>query len=121
MRAILGRSARVPAADTLPVNWFSVSSFGHRRKETRNQAIKFNSNYALPYNNRGIIKRNKGDVAGAIADFDRAITLNPKYANAYRNRGVAKQKKGDNDGAIADFNRAIKLGQQRADVEMAPN
>jgi Flp pilus assembly protein TadD len=52
----------------------------------------------------GIIKRNKGDVAGAIADFDRAVTPNPKNANAYRNRGVAKQKKGDNDGAIADFN-----------------
>ena len=40
-----------------------------------NQAIKINPNYALAYNNRGNIKRTKGDIDGAIADFDRAIKL----------------------------------------------
>jgi hypothetical protein len=49
---------------------------------------------ALAYNNRGIVKRNKGDIDGAIADFDRAITINPKYANAYRNRVLRSKRKG---------------------------
>ncbi len=38
-----------------------------------NQAIKLNPKYATAYRNRGMAKRKKGDLNGAIADFDRAI------------------------------------------------
>ena len=65
---------------------------------------------ARTYRDRGLAKQKKGDLDGAMADFNQAIQLNPQYGLAYRNRGNAKRKKGDLDGAIADFNQAIKLG-----------
>ncbi len=64
---------------------------------------------ASAYNNRGNAKKDKGDLDGAIADYNRAIELDPKYASAYYARGTAKDAKGDPDGATADFNRAIEL------------
>jgi tetratricopeptide (TPR) repeat protein len=66
------------------------------------------------YYNRGAAKIEKGDLDGAIADYNRAIELNPKDARAYYNRGIAKRAKGDLDGAIADFSRAIELDPKYA-------
>ncbi|MGI8821285.1 MAG: tetratricopeptide repeat protein [Chthoniobacterales bacterium] len=64
--------------------------------------------------NRGKAKAEKGDLDGAIADYDRAIQLNPKDAAIYNNRGLAKQEKGDLDAAIVDFNRALQLNPKDA-------
>ena len=94
---------------------------------------------AAAYNNRGSAKVNKGDVDGAIADFNRALQLDPKLAKAYMNRGIAKREKydriaygavdvflpdydlgtpkiqkGDLDSAIADFNHALQLDPKNA-------
>jgi membrane associated rhomboid family serine protease len=46
---------------------------------------------------------NKGNIDGAIADYDRAIQFDPKLSGAYSMRGAAKAQKGDIDGAIADY------------------
>src|SRR5271170_6283914 len=48
----------------------------------------------------------KGDLDGALADYNHAIELDPKNAVAYDDRGLLKQNKGDNDGALADYNKA---------------
>jgi len=58
---------------------------------------------------RGIEKAKKGDLDGALADFNRAIELDPKNAAAYYNRASAKMLKKDADGAIADYTRVIEL------------
>jgi tetratricopeptide (TPR) repeat protein len=60
--------------------------------------------------NRGIEKAKKGDLDGAIADFDRAAELNPKDDAPYYNRAQAKRLKNDTAAAIADYTRAIELG-----------
>ena len=60
--------------------------------------------------NRGIEKAQKGDVDGAIADFNRAAELNPKDDAPYYNRAQAKRLKNDTAGAIADYTKAIELG-----------
>ena len=69
---------------------------------------------AIAYYNRGNAKDDKGDLDGAIADYNRAIELDPKLAIAYNNRGNAEKAKGDLSGAIADYNRAIELDPKHA-------
>ena len=56
-----------------------------------------------------IAKQAKGDLDGAIKDYNEAIQLKPDLAEAYGDRGAAKGAKGDLDGAIADCNKAIQL------------
>ncbi|WP_310487492.1 tetratricopeptide repeat protein [Chamaesiphon sp. VAR_69_metabat_338] len=63
----------------------------------------------------GLQKYRKGDVQGALADFNRAIEIDPKYAIAYYGRGfLAAEKLQDIQGALADFNRAIELDPNNA-------
>jgi tetratricopeptide (TPR) repeat protein len=71
---------------------------------------------AEAYDNWGIAKGKKGDLEGAIADFNQAIELNPRFAEAYCNRGIAKGKKRDLEGAVADFNKAIELNTKFAEA-----
>jgi tetratricopeptide (TPR) repeat protein len=61
------------------------------------------------YIRRGLAKGAKGDLEGAIADFDEAIKLKPDDILAYNNRSVAKRMKGDLEGAIADYSKVIEL------------
>jgi Flp pilus assembly protein TadD len=50
------------------------------------------------YNNRGIAKGNKGDLAGAIKDYDEAIRLHPTHSGMHLSRGQAKVLIGDKEG-----------------------
>ena len=45
----------------------------------------------------------KGNIDGAISDYNQALELNPKLADAYFNRGFARQLQGDFEGALSDF------------------
>jgi len=74
-----------------------------------NVAASAQSQTAEQYNRSGLTKKAKGDLEGAISDYNKAIELNPRFADAYSNRGVARKARGDLDGAIADYDRAIKL------------
>ena len=64
---------------------------------------------AVAYNQSGIAKFQRGDFAGAIADYDRAIELDPKFVDAYNYRASVKEIIGDLTGALADCNRAIEI------------
>jgi tetratricopeptide (TPR) repeat protein len=72
---------------------------------------------AEAYYNWGIAKGKKGDLEGAIADFNQAIELNPRFGEAYCARGIAKGKNGDLEGSIADFNQAIELNPKFAEAD----
>jgi tetratricopeptide (TPR) repeat protein len=63
---------------------------------------------------RGIQRVDKGDLEGAITDYDQAIRLNPNNDEAYYNRGIWRSEKGDIDGAIADYDQAIRLNPKAA-------
>src|SRR5258708_31931154 len=69
---------------------------------------------ARKYLKQGIDHFSKGDLAGAIADYDRALIADPKFAEAYFNRGKARRAQGDLDGAIADYEAAAELDPQLA-------
>lgn len=66
---------------------------------------------SLCYRFRADAKRNKGDLAGAIADYTKSVELDTDSDNAdsYYGRGLAKKKSGDSDGAIADYAKTIEL------------
>jgi tetratricopeptide (TPR) repeat protein len=82
-----------------------VGAFG---KEAAN-IPEANVQNAVTYVDRGLAREKKGDLDGAMADFNQAIQLNPGYAAAYNSRGVVRKKKNDLAGAMADYNWAIKL------------
>jgi tetratricopeptide (TPR) repeat protein len=73
------------------------------------EAIRLKPDYADAYNNRGLVRIDKGDVEGALGDYTEAIRLKPDYALAYNNRGGARGDKGDMEGALGDFEEAIRL------------
>lgn len=68
--------------------------------------IEPTSNFA--YFNRGHARHVKGDIAGAMADYNAAIRLDPTRGKYYNNRGMARAATGDLDGALADFDEAIR-------------
>ncbi|AFY81753.1 serine protease [Oscillatoria acuminata] len=72
--------------------------------------------HSWAYNNRGAIRKDLGDVQGAIDDFNQAIKINPQNTNAYYNRGNARKESGDWQGVIADYTKAIDLNPQYADA-----
>jgi len=55
----------------------------------------------------------QGDLAGAVADLDRAISLNPAAPEYYDVRGELRTVLGDPAGAAADAERAAKLRDLR--------
>lgn len=49
------------------------------------------------------------DMAGIIADLERAVQLNPDHAGAHHLLGVAYGREGDVERATAEFEKALKL------------
>ncbi len=75
-------------------------------------AIEVDPGNSFAYNNRGTIRRTRGDLNGALADYDSAIRWNPESHAAYTNRGIVRQAKGDLNGALADYTRAIRFNPE---------
>ena len=66
---------------------------------------------AEAWNNQAQAKQVKGDLDGALADFNRAIELKPAFAVAYSNRSLVKEAKGDLTGALDDADMAVALNR----------
>ncbi len=98
------------------------------------------SDLAAVYQNRGLVWRQQGDLAAAIADYDAAITLieglrdfacaqrgetgwtlplRNVLATVYQNRGAAWAARGDQAAAIADCDAAIGLREDLRDLARA--
>jgi tetratricopeptide (TPR) repeat protein len=57
----------------------------------------------------GTAKAEKGDIQGAMVDFDKSIELNPEFAMAYHNRGYyCRLAMGNLQGALEDFTASIE-------------
>lgn len=61
---------------------------------------------------RGLAKQSEGDVAGAMADDDRASGLEDRFSDAYSKRGMLKQEGGDWVDAISGYDCAIAINPQ---------
>jgi tetratricopeptide (TPR) repeat protein len=84
------------------------------------RAIRLSPDYVFAYDNRGEIKRMRGDYASAIGDFDTAIRLDPDFLAAYLDRGTAFKAMGNAKSARADFQAVLDMtGKGRAVDEWA--
>jgi tetratricopeptide (TPR) repeat protein len=71
--------------------------------------IGLEPNFARAWEGRGQARLNKGDLEGALTDFDRAIELKPDLAKAYANRALTRYALDNERGAEADAAKAIEL------------
>jgi tetratricopeptide (TPR) repeat protein len=79
-----------------------------------------NGSFVEAYFNRGSLKNELGDYAGAIADLDAAISLLPDYAAALYVRGIAKSNLNDPE-ACQDIEAALSMGHQPAAGQPTPS
>ena len=56
------------------------------------QAEKINPNYDMIYDNRGGIRANTNDLAGAAADYEHALALNPANEHARQMLDIVRQR-----------------------------
>ena len=61
------------------------------------------------HTNRGVELKLKGDLDGALKDYNEAIRLDPANHFAFNNRANVRRDKGDLAGAIADYTEAVRL------------
>jgi len=84
------------------------------------RAIRISPDYVFAYDNRGEIKRMRGDFDSAIVDFNTAIRLDPEFLAAYLDRGSTFKEMGNRKSARADFQTVIEMkGKGRAVDEWA--
>lgn len=72
------------------------------------RGIRKGTEMAKVYNNRGIARRIKGDLDGAISDYRKAIECRQNYAPAYNNLGVVMRRKGKPGKAVKNYSLAIE-------------
>jgi len=71
---------------------------------------------AADFSTRGFAKQQKGDLDGALADYNQAIKLDPHNIDALSHRALAERDKGNWDGALADFNAVLAFAPDNADA-----
>ena len=77
------------------------------------QAIEIGGDSPVPYNNRGMYLRSRGDTAGAMADFDAALASDPTFFQAATNRGYTLMQAGRPDEAIQAFDASLRINRQQ--------
>jgi tetratricopeptide (TPR) repeat protein len=86
------------------------------RPQDEPESVPANPTTAVAFNQRGISRQAKGDLDGAIEDFNQALNLDPQNVKALYQRGLANQAKGDNDSALADYSQVLGLDPKNADA-----
>jgi tetratricopeptide (TPR) repeat protein len=74
-----------------------------------NDVIKKTKNVPIAWNNRGLVKRDSGNIVGAYSDFTNAINVDPEYKQAYNNLGIAAYQLGKVKQSDSCFSKAIEI------------
>jgi Flp pilus assembly protein TadD len=56
------------------------------------------------------VRTAKGDVEGALEDFNEALRIKPDDAAVVHHRSLARRAMGDEEGAQKDQNESLRLG-----------
>jgi len=69
---------------------------------------------AIEYYQRGYERQQRGDVRGAISDYDETLKRDSNFVEAYIARASARYRLSDLKGANADYEKAIEMGSEYA-------
>jgi len=92
---------------------FMKNKIPDRAMSDFNEAIRISPQYPYPYDNRGDLWRDKGELDRAIADYNKAIQIDPTFSSAYLNRGITYQRMGNFRSARADYEAVLTLPDKR--------
>lgn len=84
-----------------------------------NSAIESFPEYAIAYNNRGLLLQQMGFYKEAIEDFNRAIALQPQQGATFHNRANALKKAGAEKTAFKDYGKALTLLDDKSAPHLA--
>ena len=73
---------------------------------------------AQEYLNRGGKFGDAGEIALALADFEKALSLDPKSSRAYSSRGSVRMTRNDLAGARGDYERALSLEDRNGQAHL---
>ncbi|MGW8327905.1 tetratricopeptide repeat protein [Streptomyces sp. NPDC055897] len=73
------------------------------------ELIARDPHYVEYHVDRANVCRRQGDLAGALAGYDRAVQVSVPMPELFHNRGDVRAEAGDVEGALADFARALDL------------
>lgn len=76
--------------------------------EEFNEAVKYDSNYALAYTGLGLVYAVLGEDAKADSNFKRALQLNPNNSETRNNYGAYLCSRARYDESITEFLEAVK-------------
>ncbi|KOU48500.1 tetratricopeptide repeat protein [Streptomyces sp. WM6378] len=73
------------------------------------ELIAWDPYYVEYHVDRANLCRRRGDLAGALAGYDRVVRVSAPMPELFHNRGDVRAEAGDVEGARADFTRALEL------------
>lgn len=88
---------------------FVIKRAVNRAFDEAQTTLKLAPNSSTALNVRGLVKGQRGDYDGAIADYTAAIKFDPTNDKAFFNRGRLLAIKKDYTGALQDFTAADKI------------
>ncbi|MEY2481410.1 MAG: protein O-mannosyl-transferase [Verrucomicrobiota bacterium] len=117
-RSFLAGAAALILIPLAILTWLQGKSYSDIETLWRT-TIARNPHSWMAYTNLGVARLEKGDIAGAIDNSDKALDLYPDYAEAHYNLGNALLKKGEIDQALAHCERAVALMPNEPDSHIA--
>lgn len=79
---------------------------------TQARALAQQPDTAEEYLRRGNANLRRGDLTGAVANYDKSLEINPQSAEAHFKRGQVRRTLGDLDGAIEDYESAVAIDEK---------
>jgi tetratricopeptide (TPR) repeat protein len=91
-------------------------SYWHDSAALFRHASAVTSKNYLAYNNLGFYLSEKGDVEGAMENYQKALDINPQYEDALNNLGYALAGKKRNEEALGYYLRALRIRPEHVEV-----
>lgn len=73
------------------------------------EGVERSGGSAQSYGCRGLLRLDRGNFSGAIADFTQALVVHPTFSQCYLWRGFAKLGSADYALAVVDLTRAVEI------------